>query len=236
MLPDEYHHYRHAVDEYDQTVIESRPGEDWLAWAVHGTGSAHAPGAPQVMMELPAVKEMISLVAEGSVTGPELHDALDDFARRLRTSGGAAGGAAGGTGGGTGGCRDDAGIGDDCPHHCAVCAGAREEFDAIAAESLTHKVRLADPDRHPYAAGRHTLHRSSCPQAVRFVGGVEPVGSPCYLAGLPPFAHRGVCSTAWAAGMQVLTEREAAEWVRRQTGPYGGSGFRRCGGCLPPVP
>ncbi|MFC4032819.1 hypothetical protein ACFO3J_15165 [Streptomyces polygonati] len=176
------------------------------------------------MIELPAVREMIDLVAQGQVTAPELHQALDEFARRFHAPDRPAT------------TFDEETIGEDCPHGCPMCAGARAEFDAIAAESLTHKVRLSDLDAHPYAAGKHTLHRSSCPKVSRFVGRVEPVGSPRFLAGLPAFAHQGVCSTAWAAGMQVLTTEEAAEWIRRKSTQSEAAGYKLCYHCDPPLP
>lgn len=125
---------------------------------------------------------------------------------------------------------------EGCPYGCPVCADARAEFDAIAAESFMHKVRLSDPEHYPYAAGKHTLHLSSCPKVARFVGRVEPIGSPFCLAGLASFAHYGVFSTAWAAGMQVMTADEAAEWVRGHGDPHESAGYKACTHCLPPVP
>ncbi|MYS19920.1 hypothetical protein GA0115240_114910 [Streptomyces sp. DvalAA-14] len=223
------------LKENDQVMIErSQHAEDWFVWGMYCADSPHSPGGSHFVVELPAVMEMIEMVAQGHVTGGELRQALDDFARRFHApeqqtgSFGPLGRSA---------SFDGRTIGEDCPHGCPVCAGAQAEFDAIAAESLTHKVRLSDPDQHPYAAGKHTLHRSTCPKVARFVGRVEPVGSPRFLAGLPAFAHQGVCSTAWAAGMQVLTTEEAAVWIHHHSGPQDGDpGYKICCQCLPPLP
>lgn len=199
----------------------SPPAEDWLVWGIHCTESPYDPGGWHLVVEFPAVKEMIDLLAQGWVTADELHHALDAFAQRFHT-----------TLEEPSSSMDSALVGEDCPHGCSVCAAARSEFDAIAIESFTHKVRLADPERHPYAAGKNTLHRSCCPKVARFVGYAEPLESPWHLAGLPAFAHQGVFSTSWAAGMRVMTVEEAAEWVSLKSTD---TGYKRCRHCLPPV-
>lgn len=205
-------------------MMENPRTDGWFVWGVHSTDLPGAPGVPLLVVELPAVKEMIEMLAQGYVTGQELHEALDAFAQRISPQD----------------SRNDyaetAVTEYDCPHGCPVCAGARAEFDAIAVESFMHKVRLADPDRYPYAAGKTTLHRSNCPRVARYVGRAEPVGSPWLLTDLPAFAHHGVCSTTWAAGMKVLTAEEATEWVRWQTDPRQGTGYKLCCHCLSPVP
>jgi hypothetical protein len=212
------------LEENDRVMIESPHAADWFIWGMHCADSPQSPGEPLMVVELSAVKEMIGLVAQGYATGQELHDALDALAWRLWAARNPAGGV------------QEQTIGDGCPHECPVCVGAWPEFDAIATESLTYKMRLSDSDRHPYAAGKNTLHRSVCPKVARYVGRAEPLGASWSLAGLPAFAHHGVYSTAWASGMQVMTVEEAAEWVRQQVGPEGSAGYRLCGQCLPDVP
>jgi hypothetical protein len=265
-------------------MIETTGTQEWFVWGVHRTDSPHAVGASSVVVELPAVKEMISLVAGGHVEERDLLAALDACTRRPRTAddetavmaadwimadrivadrtvaeGPAADGpAADGPDGGRdvwwgedpddpadaprhecrAGYEDACGSGctDACPEGCPVCLGARAEFDAIAAASYTHKVRLSDPVRHPYAAEKNTLHQRGCARVARFVGHVEPLGSPQSLAALPAFAHHGVCTTAWAAGMQVMTMEEAVAWARRQVEPPDGAGYKLCRHCRPTVP
>lgn len=204
-------------------MIENSYTEGRVVWGKHSADSPETPGGtPLLMVELRTAKEMINMFAQGYITGQELHEALDTFAQWVNTPDSANG-------------RTETAIsGYDCPHGCPVCAGARAEFEAIATESFMYKVRLTDPDRHPYAAGKSTLHRSNCPRVARYVG--QAMGSPWSLAGLPAFAHHGVFSTTWAAGMQVLTAEEAAEWVRWQTDPHQGVGYKLCCQCLSPVP
>lgn len=204
-------------------MIENTHVMDWVVRGTRSTDFPDAPGAPLLMVELRAVKEMINMFTQGYITGPEFHEAVDSFAQWMSPPDY------------RNGYTDSMINGYDCPHGCPVCAGARAEFDAIAAESFMHKMRLADPDRHPYAAGKTTLHRSNCPRVARYVGQAEPVGSPWSLAGLPAFAHHGVFSTTWAAGMRVMTAEEAAEWVRWQTDPHQGIGYKLCCHCLSPV-
>jgi hypothetical protein len=212
------------LKENDQVMIETSHAVDWSLGGMHCTDSPHNPGEPLMVVDVSAVKEMISLIAQGHVTGHELNNALDALAWRLLTARL------------PGGCVQEETIGDDCPHECPVCAEAWPEFDAIATESFTHKVRLSDPDRHPYAAGKNTLHRSICPKVTRFVGRAEPVGAPWSLAGLPAFAHHGMLNNAWASGMQVMTAEEAVEWVRQPATPREGAGYKLCCQCLPTVP
>lgn len=212
------------LEENSQVMIENPRTEDWLVWGMHSTVAPDAPDTLLTVIELPAVKEMIDMLVQGYVTGQELHEALDAFAQRLSPPDPPYED------------TETAFTGYDCPLGCPVCVSARAEFDAIAAESFMHKVRLSDPDLYPYAAGRTTLHLSSCLRVARYVGRAEPEGSPWSLAGLPAFAHHGVCSTTWAAGMQVMTADEAAEWVRWQNDPRHGSGYKLCCHCLSPVP
>lgn len=212
------------LKENDRTMIENPRTEGWFVWGMHSTDLPDAPGVPLLVVELPAVKEMIEMLAQGYVTGHELHEALDAFAQRISPPDSPSY------------YTERETTGYDCPHACPVCADARAEFDAIATESFMHKVRLADPDRYPYAAGKNTLHRSDCPRVARYVGRAELVGSAWSLACLPAFAHHGVCSTTWAAGMKVMTAEEATEWVRWQTDPRQGTGYKLCCHCLSPVP
>ena len=205
-------------------MIENSYTEDWVVWGMHSTDSPDTPGALLLVVELRAVKETINMFAQGYITWQELHEALDALAQRISPPDS------------RNGYAEREMNGYDCPHGCPVCAGARAEFDAIATESFMHKMRLADPDRHPYAAGKTTLHRSNCPRVARYVGQADPVGSPWSLAGLPAFAHHGVLSTTWAAGMRVMTAEEAAEWVRWQTDPRQGIGYKLCCHCLSPLP
>lgn len=204
-------------------MIDNSHTEDWVVWGAHSNESPDAPGAPLLVVELRAAKEMINLCAQGYITWQELHESLDAFAQWT------------GPPYSQNGYTEREMNGYDCPLGCPVCVGARAEFEAIAIESFMHKMRLADPDRHPYAAGKTTLHRSNCPRVALYVGQAERVGSPWSLAGLPAFAHHGRLSTTWAAGMQVMTTEEAAEWVRWQSDPRQGVGYKLCCHCLSPV-
>ncbi|WP_327287692.1 hypothetical protein [Streptomyces sp. NBC_01198] len=289
-------------------MIDSPYMEDQFFRVPHRPTAPWGQAGSPLVVDLPTIMEMISLLSQGHVSGQQLQQALDIFARRFGTPAEASGRYSDTQGGYPGAPNDYANagmvdsatghpgaastyaaaqarypsaphgstdtvpghpgpargyadtvsgyayppggqperpgddryaqdaVGEGCPHGCPVCADARAEFDAIAAESFTHKVRLSDPEHYPYAAGRHTLHLSNCPKVARFVGRVEPIGSPFCLAGLPSFAHHGVFSTAWAAGMQVMTADEAAEWVRGHGDPYDGAGYKACAHCLPPAP
>jgi len=123
-----------------------------------------------------------------------------------------------------------------CAPGCQVCAEAREEFAAIRAASLVQRRRLEEPDRYPYAAGKHTLHRSACRQIEQQVGGVEGDDSSWPHGALTSFAHDGTLSSGWATHMRVMDPDEAATWVKERTGPRGGTRYRLCGICAPVPP
>lgn len=123
-----------------------------------------------------------------------------------------------------------------CDPGCRVCAEASERFAALRAASLVQRRRFDEPDRYSYAAGKHTLHRSSCRQIAQRVGGVEGDDSPCLHGALTRFAHDGALSSGWATHMRMMEPGEAAAWVKERTGPRGGTRYRLCGICAPVLP
>lgn len=123
-----------------------------------------------------------------------------------------------------------------CAPGCAVCAGAREEFAAVRAASLVQRRRFDEPDRYPYAAGKHTLHRTTCWQIEQWVGGVEEDDSPWLHGALTRFAHDGTRNSGWATHLRVMEAGEAATWVKERIGPRGGTRYRLCGICAPALP
>ncbi|MEV8550658.1 hypothetical protein AB0L04_12625 [Streptomyces glaucescens] len=123
-----------------------------------------------------------------------------------------------------------------CAPGCRVCAEAREEFTALRAASLLQRRRLDEPDRYPYAAGKHTLHRSACRQIKQGIGGLEGDDSPRLHGALTRFAHDGTLTSGWATHLRVMEPAEAAGWVKERTGPRGGTHYRLCGICGPVQP
>lgn len=77
-----------------------------------------------------------------------------------------------------------------CAAGCRVCAEARERFDAIRAESLEQRRRFDEPDRYPYAAGKHTLHRATCHEIEQSVGGIQGDDSVWMQGALTSFATK----------------------------------------------
>jgi hypothetical protein len=123
-----------------------------------------------------------------------------------------------------------------CAPGCAVCAEASERFDALRATSLVQRRRFDEPDRYPYAAGKHTLHRTTCRQIEQSVGGIEGDHSPWLHGALTAFAHNGTSNSGWATHLRVMEPGEAATWVKERIGPRGGTHYRLCGICAPDLP
>lgn len=133
--------------------------------------------------------------------------------------------------------------GSDCPAGCTVCAGAKAEFDALAEKSKMHKKRLLEPEAHPYAAGKHTLHRSLCARVKEHLGTAGSDNRPFRRDDLSfrredlrEFAHHGYRNAGWAALMTVMTANEAVEWTRARVGPRGGTKYKLCHICQPECP
>ncbi|MBX7555424.1 hypothetical protein K1Y78_47980 [Streptomyces sp. tea 10] len=57
-----------------------------------------------------------------------------------------------------------------CAPGCRDCADTEEQFHAIRAESVVQRRRFDEPERYPYAAGKHTLHRTGCREIKESVG------------------------------------------------------------------
>ncbi|WP_345583743.1 hypothetical protein [Streptomyces prasinosporus] len=123
-----------------------------------------------------------------------------------------------------------------CASGCRVCAEARERFDALRASSLVQRRRFGEPGRYPYAAGKHTLHRTACREVEQSVGHVRG-DDPVRLRGaLTDFAHHDTTSSEWATPMRVMEPGEAAAWVTERIGPRGGVRYRLCRICTPELP
>jgi hypothetical protein len=188
-----------------------------------------------VAIELPAVLDMIRLVADGTTTADDLVKHLETIAEKLRTEFDALD---------RSGDDEDEPVawGADCPASgCALCDGAREEYEATKAQLLVQQTRLQDPITYPYAAGEHTLHRSTCRTAQDSIG--KPLGlndwrnSPeRQTQDLREFAHHGYRNNGWAAQMVALNPAETTHWISNRVGPRGGAQYKLCKVCHPELP
>jgi hypothetical protein len=123
-----------------------------------------------------------------------------------------------------------------CASGCRDCAEAKQQFDAIRAESVVQRRRFDEPDRYPYAAGKHTLHHIACREVEQSVGHVGGDDSVWMQGALTRLAHEGTTNTGWATHMRVMEPGEAAAWVRERIGPRGGARYRLCRICTPTLP
>ncbi|MFJ6493478.1 hypothetical protein [Streptomyces californicus] len=133
--------------------------------------------------------------------------------------------------------------GPDHSPDCARCAEARPELEKIRDHALAQRDRFADQTLHPYVAGKTSLHWSSCPTVEDLAHQGRPLSwdgktesaADVFERQLLGFAHAQVLS-AYRPNFTVMTDQEAAGWVRARTGPRGGSRFRLCKVCTPALP
>ncbi|MEU5193604.1 hypothetical protein AB0G86_06005 [Streptomyces scabiei] len=123
-----------------------------------------------------------------------------------------------------------------CVPGCRGCAEAEEQFFAIRAASVAQRRRFDEPDRYPYAAGKHTLHRISCREVEQAVGPVRLYDSVWMQGALTEFAHEGTTNSGWATHLEVMDDQEAADWITGRIGPRGGVRYRLCRICTPAPP
>ncbi|MFI1701464.1 hypothetical protein ACH419_36665 [Streptomyces bobili] len=123
-----------------------------------------------------------------------------------------------------------------CGVGCRLCAEAREQFDAIRAESVEQRRRFDEPDRYPYAAGKHALHQATCREIEQSVGRVQGDDSIWMQGALTRFAHEGTLNSGWATHKRLMEPGEAAAWVAERIGPRGGIRYRLCRICTPGLP
>lgn len=200
-----------------------------FSWGWHYNPERRGQVGWGIAVELPAVIEMVQLVAQQNVSAEELHGQLLRLAEAIRVQYDKP----------MPGMDDEpvstAPWGSDCPVGCTVCADAKPALEAFRAEAAAQRGRLAAPGEYPYAAGKRTLHRSTCQEAQSAgslpLGGWDPVEDE--RRWLRDFAHHGLTGSS---NMQVLTAPEAAAWVRERVGPRGGTQYRLCKVCAPAVP
>ncbi|MEU8473433.1 hypothetical protein AB0F30_37200 [Streptomyces sp. NPDC029006] len=123
-----------------------------------------------------------------------------------------------------------------CAAGCPVCAEAGERFTAIRAQSVEQRRRFDQPDRYPYAAGKHTLHQATCREITQSVGQVQGDDSIWMQGALTRFAHDGTLDSGWATHKRMMEPGEAAAWVAERIGPRGGIRYRLCRICTPQLP
>ncbi|MFG2569178.1 hypothetical protein ACGFR6_27595 [Streptomyces sp. NPDC048567] len=133
--------------------------------------------------------------------------------------------------------------GPDHSPDCTRCAEARPELEKIRDFALAQRERFTDQTRHPYVAGKTSLHRSSCSTVEDLAQQGRPLSwgektessADVFEGELLGFAHADVLS-AYKPNFTVMTAQEAAGWVQARTGPRGGTRFRLCKVCTPDLP
>lgn len=114
---------------------------------------------------------------------------------------------------------------------CPVCLDAEERFEQRVASAEVQWSRAADPATHPYAAGKHRLHRAGCRSVERHT----PRRDEDRPEALREFAHGEGITPGWVCAFTFMTEAEAVGWLAEGLGPRGGNRRKLCGTCRPAV-
>jgi hypothetical protein len=185
-------------------------------------------------VELPAVLELLERIGDGRVTAHDAHsvllksaDLLYDALRCWEA-------------------EDPDDLRNVCLQAggCVLCEKHRSWFDGLLDEADDRWQRLQQPEKYPFAAGRHGLHETSCSVVRRGMPSdyARPTGE-AYVAALNAFSHTVDPHSSREdfegcrdyPHFQAMTSQEARNWIAERTGPKGGRNYKRCQRCAPAV-
>ncbi|MGK4586168.1 DUF721 domain-containing protein [Kitasatospora sp. HPMI-4] len=133
-------------------------------------------------------------------------------------------------------------LGEGCP----ACARGRDGLDRFFDDVDERCRRYGQPELYPFAAGRHTLHRTPCSSIVHAMRGAgtgsahdRPVGSR-YEFCLQTYSHLpeqnrddNFATRYPYPALLAMTREEALSWVKEHTGPKGRKNYKFCRVCVP---
>ncbi|MFF8775102.1 hypothetical protein [Kitasatospora sp. NPDC015120] len=133
-------------------------------------------------------------------------------------------------------------LGEGCP----VCMQGRKGLDRFFDDVDECHRRYGQPGLYPFAAGRHTLHRTPCSSDAHEMYGAgtdaghhRPVGSR-YESCLQTYSHLPELdrddhfATHYPyPALLAMTREEALSWMKERTGPKGGKSYKLCRVCVP---
>lgn len=180
-----------------------------------------------VFVELPAVIEMLDLVAAGDLDPADVRAALAQVATEMERADLNHHGAEDGTPLTPELVR--------CFGDCPRCLANYDTIRVRHAEAERRRARPLDPQRYPVAVTASTVHRVTCREVVRTHrrrGG--PIGDDAWLRhAVKSFTHHGM---TYELPHAPLTADEYDRWRAERTGPHGGLKYRLCKICDPEVP
>ncbi|MFB7380222.1 hypothetical protein ACFC6U_37150 [Kitasatospora purpeofusca] len=184
-------------------------------------------------IELPAVLDLLDLIAAGRADPAQARDLLLRAARELYLPFEAYT------------FEDENVLETRCrqePRNCPVCQAHRGWFEGELDTADGLWDRYAKPEKYPFVAGRSGLHETGCPVVRRNMPQTwaRPVGD-AYTTELRRYAHSVDRHSGhsdleysrdypnWAA----MTACEARAWMAERTGPKGGRSYKTCRRCAP---
>ncbi|MFC8450837.1 hypothetical protein [Kitasatospora sp. NPDC057223] len=183
-------------------------------------------------IEVPAVLDLLSAIAAGTVTADQAHRGIATAVRVAYVE-----------------CEAHlyepvTPVTDRCGPDgtCTDCARQQDAFDQALAASHARWDRAQRPAEYPFTVGKSSVHTTRCPVTRRSIpaGYAQPAtGSPEYAQALAAFAHRDVhrpdweFQPGWLLTFEPLTTEATRTWMAERTGPKGGRAYKQCRRCDP---
>jgi hypothetical protein len=172
-------------------------------------------------IEVPAVIELLDLIAAGKTDAPSVRAAIIEYAEAM-----------------------DA---DHDPHHsdpqaqryarcfgdCDICKAAEDAFRRSAAEAQARIDKARDPDNYPYILMGRTAHLTVCTHASPSRWAGQPADEAEFRRRLKGFAHKEGISEYQG---EPVDWDGLLRWSEANIGPQGGRYYRACKVCKPQLP
>ncbi|OEJ21861.1 hypothetical protein AR457_39910 [Streptomyces agglomeratus] len=170
-------------------------------------------------IEVPAVIELLELIAAGKTTAVEVKSQLTDAANKVIAR-----------------CdiyKDDEGRAvERCFGDCDQCEAREPEFRAALAKEAQNAANAADPAYEHVVSGA-TVHTAACKHVERLSHYRPPRDEDDFRSQLHMFVHQGI---SMGLGYTALTAAGLREWCAAHLGPQGGRKYRACRTCEPQLP
>lgn len=172
-------------------------------------------------IEVPAVIELLDLIAAGKVNPAAVRTALAEHAEAMDA-------------------KYDPYHGDPeaqkyarCFGDCDTCQAAENAFRRAAAASQARINKARDPENYPYTIMGRTAHLTGCTHASPSRWAGEAADEAEFRQRLKSFAHK--------EGLSEYTGEPVdwdglVRWAEANTGPQGGRHYRACKVCKPQLP
>lgn len=175
-------------------------------------------------IEVPAVIEMLEMIAAGKADPLEVKEALTQAANNLTAE-----------------CDPsrtgpDNNGGERCFGDCAQCVEHEAEYRRIVAEQAERARKAKDPAYEYVVTGR-IAHSAGCRHVSHLAMHWPPRDEQGFRRALSHFVHKELPSSmSIKPTHEPVTKDGLRRWCEANTGPQGGRSYRACKTCKPQLP